>query len=747
MRLVETVVNPETARPAKYAPKGPDIFELLMEKTPNRMAARWSHLTEGQWWGGRRQRFQNLMLDVLHIAPDRAHRVLHAIFDKSHASPWATRCCISLFVQLYYAMRTRLDCRGAAIDVRATDDTALNTDLKKEAAFDTNPTEQATLAADPTENTAFDTYLTQEMALVTVPKQKTVEFAWTLTHYAEEVVNMVIHIIEQSGRNRVYLHNKTLSKLAGMASPSGVAALYQALKRYPLQLNVFSRLKFAGHMAMEPSHKPLAVEILSDLVQREGVARDSAHIAALVTAIFTFSAEDARNPNYNEIRARLFEEIMGLGIELNLINYTALIRNLCLTGDMDVALQVSEAMREQGIKPDGRLFSVLIHGGKLAGDWSLVERFVCEIAETGRGIGDPIIYNDLIHCLHKAYLDKYISKEEGFTRRADRVVPAFPTMLQAYAKFFDMEPLQRLLPMHDLEQIVRETEDSQLTRLAQGSWISDVAPILRKMDRIKPQQVLEPRPDTIRIMLVGYIDSLSNAYHLSSFCVQFRKLIQSGDPLLCQVVKNDTTIHDRILLSLAEWPGLIRVSMELVNEMLSDSIQVLDRRLQGKLSGGYHPAPSAHTWSILLKGMGRAKQITLSRRLLALMHTHGFAPCSVSWNVLVGTYARVQDVQGTMNALQERKRAGFEPNDYTFTALSHLRNKTEALERVKSQYSSFDRLVDLRRGITGFAETLNRRTWLPSLRAMDESAATEIFGRRLAEFDDKTIDVTIGDTD
>lgn len=763
-RLVQAVSNPQAGGPVKYVPRGADLFELLMEKSQRRMSAKWMQMTNGQRWGGRRQRFYNVMLDALHIAPDRAHKVFHATFDKTIASPFVTQCFINLFVRLSQAMKetdrggTKADMPAAiddiaaeetVLDTNATKETAFDTDPTEEITFDTNPTEETALDTDPTETTfntdpeetALNTDPTEDTAFNTDPAEETVGTVGTPQQYGEEVVDMVIYVLENSGWGNVNVSNKNLFRLSRMAHPSAVAALYQALKRYPPHLTIFSRLQFAGRMAMEPSHKPLAAEILRDLIEREGVARNSAHIAALVTAIFTFSKADAINPDYNEIRSLLFEEIMALGVELNLVNYTALIRNLCLSGEMGIALQVSEVMRGQGIEPDEHLLSVLIHGAKLAGDWSSVQRFTREIAEMGRGVDDPIIYNDLIHCLHCAYLEELPPTE------SIRVVPAFPSMLQAYAKFFNLAPLQRLLPMHDLEEMVREAKDSQLTQLTQGQWIWKVAPILKDMDGIKPRQLLEPRPDTMQIMLLGYLGSLSNVYHIVAFYINFRKLIKSNDPLISQIVEGNTTIHDRILMGLIKWPGMLRVSMELVNDMLRDAIKPLDLRRRRGISGGHHPAPSAYTWSILLKGMGMAKEIELSIRLLDLMRAHDFQPCSVLWNVLIGSYARAQDVQGTINALDERKRAGFEPNEHTYRALSRLPNKVEALELVKSQSLSVKSLRDLRNKSEAITQTLRETKAHHSLRDVVGSVTVKMPRNGLARGDDGTVNITIGGTE
>ncbi|KAK1754569.1 hypothetical protein QBC47DRAFT_221009 [Echria macrotheca] len=474
--------------------------------------------------------------------------------------------------------------------------------------------------------------------------------------YRKALFRLVLHLLNNTSPGYLRFPRNTLyhiSKLPNNAE--GLFEIYSALTdHYQFPLNGFTKLQFASRFAANPQYKKTAVAILGELVRDHKINPLSQHVAALVTAILSFSKKEALDASFNSLRADLFEALLDIGIRPNLINFTAMIRILCLSGDMTNAWRVFDTMRERGIQPDAQLMGTLLNGLRHAEDYDSMARLLPTLSQDG--LKHPIIFNELISTIYSAG-----SKQKE--------IPPFPFMLQAFSKFYDIKPLQRLLPTHNLQELMANTRNlAETARRAHSEWLIDLAPLITELDELAPPTPLKPTRDIITLMLMGYIKSVSQAYHVVAFYSTFHQLLKGDDKLATDIVSHGTLIHDLVIEALIQWPDMLRVSLDIVQDMLSDPNP---------------PRPSLHTYSILIKAFGAAARPEEAERILDIMRDHGIEPTRAVWNTSVWGYALQQNVPAVASVMVRAEQAGLQPDEFTVRAFSHVHDTEGVLEAMR----------------------------------------------------------------
>jgi len=512
-------------------------------------------------------------------------------------------------------------------------------------------------------------------------KQYRLSAATGPTQYGAALPGVALHIFRNSSQRHVELTQNTLFTLTRIADPETLLALYSELKIAEHRIHGFTKLQFVGVIAKKAECKKSAVEIFRDLVQEDSIDMSSPHAAAACTALLGFSKDAARDPSLNETRAHVFQELLELGLKPNLITFTAIIRNLCLAKDLGHAWQVFDIMQGRGIVPDLHLMSTLLHGCKLRGHFASIARIAEDLVQ--QDCQDAVIWNDLLHAVHYAYA-KDTEYQSGMhphqqTRFASQ---AFSMMLQVYAKFFKLGPLQQLLPMHPLGEAVESLQDPANIERTRRAWGDRLAPLVNTLKTLEPQSRIDPTPNTLAIMLIAYLRGQDNADPIIRFYANFRRLVAGGAPAATQIAQHNTAVYDNVILCLGKWSGMLRVAFDVMRDMLRDA-GAPSAGQEGVPSSTGHPAPTVYTWTALLKVLTANKQFAQAERMLSVMREHGIEATRVTWNTLIAGYAMWQHVGGTASALQRAERAGLPPDEFTMKAFSYLENQTAALQKME----------------------------------------------------------------
>lgn len=532
---------------------------------------------------------------------------------------------------------------------------------------------------------------------------------------------------------------QTVKKLS---SDEAVHALYQQLHISKHPLHCYTRLQFARRFGETADFKPTAFDILEDLVRDGELDINSPHVSALCTTILSPSKkalDEAFVPGkfvegteMLESTSKYSERLLQLGFNPNLITYSVLIRDLVYRREVKNALDVLKIMASQDLKPDALLYSFLLYGAKIAGSWLPMHMLVQQAFLDE--IRDPVVWNELLHTVFMAYLGE-IRRQRG---RRKIGMPAFHPMLKIYASIFKQDLLRKFIPA-DVDYLVKaDLHVSNIWQCEKQAFL-----LAYRTPSWNARGLLDPGYDTLTIMILGYINSLSSPQSIIDFYLHFKRLVINGDADALKLVgKGSTRIYDYILKALLQWEEHLGMSVGLVNDMLKlsgdsplqeeqsikaivssrslstnparvagvGSRPMVDSLSLGKLSlssepqsaeisktdaaqprkaalslsetqqSFRHPAPSVHTWSILINGLMFHREADKAEKVLEIMQEHGVERSIVPWNTLMAGYANAQNVRKTVKTLQRLEAAGFEGDEYTFKAWAYLTDKEAALE-------------------------------------------------------------------
>lgn len=541
------------------------------------------------------------------------------------------------------------------------------------------------------------------------------------------IFGLVLHILRNSKPGSYRFQQWILYDLIANCNLAAMNVLYAELERYRHHLHVFTRLNVAKRFAKHTRYKGRALDILEAIVERGTLSVDSSLCSRLITSIATFPEPDPAGDQWSQMtelarsQAMVFERLLPLGFPPNRISFTAIIRSLCTTWQMERAWRVYDVMRENGIKADPVLLSTLLNGAKLCGHMPSTHRVIDELSPTA--LMDPYIWNDLLHTIVVA-----ACREAAHKRiRPPFLLPLFPTLLRVYAMFYRLERLQKLIPF-DLDSVLAAAD--QDSDPGDWQWKSDVVAMMRKLPNSKPDQLAEPDVVTLAIMIIGYVKSCS-VPSILGFYDRFRALLSNNDEIVLSLLRTNTIPYDAVIKAVTEHKGNLRLGLSILNDMLksaadsasaaaaaaaamveprpipltitspsspsptSSEAAAADAETAAQTQEAPpqqpppneassvpfdHPQPSVYTWSIILRAVSRSTgNAEAAERVLDMMRRRGVEPNLVTWNTLVRGYTNTQRVVKTVLALERLVAAGYQPDSYTQRALASMRYREQAL--------------------------------------------------------------------
>lgn len=521
---------------------------------------------------------------------------------------------------------------------------------------------------------------------------------------AADLALLGANILQNSRSGYIQISQASIFRILNALPDAQVAPWYQDLCDVDCHLHRFTQLHFASRLANSPSTKKLSAQILCDLGRAGQLDINDPLAASVCTSILTFKKEDpAALDRTSATPADLFGTLHGIGLNPNVITYSAIIRGLCLKKDIKTALEVFEFMKCHGVDPDEFTFSILINGCKAFRKFDVLADIAIQACFAN--IRDPVVWNDVLHAVYIACL------REPRVKRGSRRTPLF-AMNSVYTRLFDPEPIRPFITKALSE--IGEFSTAQ-------KWFPDkLHRLYSDMPALPVLEVMQPRSDTVAIMLLGLVRYLPMPYDVVLFYLQFRQMLADGHPIAERMVRErGTFVHDIVLRNLIKWRGTLRVALDIIRDMMKDVEGKPDRSVgdssatstghwdaegegdasfvhaegqppgeEGPFGNGdsehrrepiRHPAPSVYTWSILLHGFMRHKQPKDAESIIALMREHGVTPNIVTWNTLAAGYAKMQMIPQAVETMRRLEVEGFKADDGTLRAFSYIANKTKAI--------------------------------------------------------------------
>ncbi|RKU46679.1 hypothetical protein DL546_008506 [Coniochaeta pulveracea] len=546
--------------------------------------------------------------------------------------------------------------------------------------------------------------------------------------FARKLWALMVTLMSKSPRGHLRFRQWDIFQLVdNLSTEEQVEKYYRALVEYGHPLHSNTLQQFADRLGRNVAFKSTALEIIEYLVTSKQLDINSPHIGALVTTLLSFKDQQSPDdlPEAIGKPAEYFERVLELGFTPNLFTYSVLVCNICRTGSMREALNVLDIMRGQNLEPDAILYSYLLHTAKLTQDWDAMAMLLQQAAS--QNIQDPVVWNEPLHFVYKAFLAEARQRISARERVPRRILPAFNYMIKMFGRVYQPDVLRKFIPWDLDPPLYAEMKPDDA-----NGWETGVRTyhFTLGMPSFDEHALVQPGHDTISIMLMGFMATYSNPQAAFALYRHVRKMLDAGDPdVVGFVQKTGTLVYDLVLRSMLAEKSYFGLCFGILNEMIgrselaANSVSLGRRELsltrqaslesdpatlgehsaqppRARTAAEYwhqapkapeeakavfcHPPPSVHTWSILLHGLMYHKETEHAERILRLMPEYGVQPNTVSWNTMLGGYAKAQNVRMAVKTLKRLEASGVEANELTFTAFSYLHNREAALRMMET---------------------------------------------------------------
>lgn len=479
----------------------------------------------------------------------------------------------------------------------------------------------------------------------------------------QQVIELMFFLLKKSPPRYLVLEQMTIYKAISWLPTSRVVELYETLKKIESPLNTNTMLQFASRLARESKYKVQAADIIHSLSKMPGFDINSPAAASVCTTLLTLG-EEGGLPDDHAAPDELFKMLLDAGFRPNLLSLTALMRNFCVRERVEIAWSIFNLLLERGNEPDGYVFSTLLNGSKRSLDMESFQRSV-DLIESRKG-WSPRLVNDVLDFIYQENESQAVSRRR---QRKSTSAKAWRMMVQVYAKFFDLAPLQKLT-LFPLENLLAPGSSKEApAHLRQLSQILGALPSRPDALLMKPDSI------TLGLMLIAHFRTMNRPNRLQAYYRHIMKLLYQGDRTVVSLVKDKGTwIHDIFIQNFMQFRQTLESGIQIVQNMHDKAKQEKKERGENIL----HPPPSVHTYTILMNGLRNHRHTRGVITALNTMIKEGIKPNIVTWNTVIGALSREDYLEDTVRVMRYLEQIGLESNDRTVrevTRLSKYRKK------------------------------------------------------------------------
>ncbi|ORY59565.1 uncharacterized protein BCR38DRAFT_351128 [Pseudomassariella vexata] len=482
----------------------------------------------------------------------------------------------------------------------------------------------------------------------------------------QELVDTAVFLLQLVPPKNLALEQDIIGRIVSLSTIDRATDLFNYLETHDYRFNSQTLLQFASRFAKSNEHKVIAAENLCYAARHRDFDINSPSAASVCTSLLTIE-KGHPFPDGAAAPDELFKILLEAGFQPNLFTMTALMRNFCVRGHLKTAWTIFDLLLERGIEPDAHVYSILLKASKKELDISSIRLIMSTVHS--KKLWSPIILNDFLDILYMHKERMAEPNSEGifpFGRRQRKTNNAFRPMLQVYAKFFRLAPLQKFWPF--------PLED-RLSWMGAEPGQKFATPITELAAALMPQPdhlLIEPDTITLTLMLAANIRSLDQPDAMLRTYNRFLNMLDARDPLALQLIeRHGTLVYDIFLRGLLQFRKCLDPAVRLVKRMLQLS---KDEHLEhGKIIR--HPPPSVHTWTIMVNGFKNHKLPHGAVSMIRLMMTHGMQPNLHTWNALIAAFARAGNARGAVKAMRYLEASGLQPDQHTLDAFGHLRRR------------------------------------------------------------------------
>ncbi|KAI4859381.1 hypothetical protein F4820DRAFT_439903 [Hypoxylon rubiginosum] len=474
----------------------------------------------------------------------------------------------------------------------------------------------------------------------------------------EQLTELVFFLLENSPPRYISLEQTIIRKVMSWLPTLRVLELYEALKTVEHPLHWNTSLHFASCFAQHSMYKAKAASLLHSLRYKRGFDINSPAAASVCTTLLNLKAED-KLPDDEAAPDELFKLLLDLGFRPNLLGLSALMRNFCVRGRVEVAWNIFNLLIQRRIQPDVQVFSILLNGAKEAVDVESLQRVVNAISASKSW--SPYLINDLLDSIYQ--MNEFHNKSERSSRtsRKENCKMAWRFMVQIYTKFFRLAPLQKLT-RYPLENLLVLDVKKQLP-----AHLSQMDRLAATLAPLPDRLLMQPGSITLSLMFKAHLRSIKSLGPLRAYYHLFKELLRKGDRTVVNLVKDHgTAIFNIFLRDFLQFRSSVRDGLQILHEATIEH-----RRYSKDIR---HPSQLLRTYTILMNGLRNHRHPQLVIVTLVRMIKEGITPNITTWNVVIGTLLRENHIREAVRVMQHMEQIGLETNQRTvreITRLSH----------------------------------------------------------------------------
>ena len=422
---------------------------------------------------------------------------------------------------------------------------------------------------------------------------------------------------------------------------SRVLSLYGLLGLNKVVLHVNTMLKFVDRL-LDMGKVNLSMKLLDIIVKTEfDTSTDRIQMACVKLLRARFDTQEEYI-----VRSNILTQILEMGIRPRLALFNTILLNAGEGGDFANAWQMYGLAKENAIIPDSITYGVLLKGAIIAGDFANLGMVIREIQMNKNVLTDLRLVGDVL-------------KAVSLMSPGDE----FGAMLNFYKQHCDLRPIQELSMCGD------ETKPPSVTG-CHRAW---------------------PTSYILTHMILTYVMLHQSSLGLIHNYNLYYQHVKENHPLIAPLAQNDI-VANSFILAFGKNPSTLQHCTTVVRHMLEFSSP--DFAAFGSIP---FAAPTTQTWSILVAAYFRHYQRRPAEKVLDMMRERGMHRDIVTWNTMIMGYAKMQDVDAAVDAVEGMKVAGFEVDPFTIKGLRRLRTEDrlrKALRASMKERSVVKRIIE-----------------------------------------------------
>ena len=459
----------------------------------------------------------------------------------------------------------------------------------------------------------------------------------------QDVASAFCRMVEERPERELTFMNDFVAILLNACSMEQNIRLFDIVKDHRIHLHAYTWLRFTTYFADNDQFEK-ALHCLTR-AHESGADLDSYAFRSNCTTVLRRSSTQSDGLR---VTLRLVSTLADLGVKFNIHICNVIMLNAVEAGDLKTAFSVYHSLKERGLKPNENTFPILLKGWRLEiDDPRLLDEIIRDAIGHVNIRTNTRVAAEILRCLALHH-----SKHNSST--------TLKTMVEAYAQFFDLEPLKLLgIPVSPTIKF-RPADAISMPPTASALTLMMDVTIQHYISTATPNSIVHTKP--IVELYTAWRTHVDNA-------------AGTVNTLLATLATTDH-VSNLFLCAFVQHPKTLIFAARVVRDMQRPlPPTALVRQCK----------PSVQTWSIFLHGFTRHKQMKLAEQVLSYMRKEGIEPNQVTWNTLISGYARAQDLQGTVDAVRQAERNGLVWDVWTHKGLRKLRDRRRLDEELRRE--------------------------------------------------------------